>query len=139
MILGLDPGREKCGLAVLTETGEVIWQAVISTVQLETTLKKVMGKYEFQQLAIGNGTTGKIALQRVKQLFPQLETYIIDEYKTTEAARRNYWLARPPTGWRRLLPTSMQVPPEPVDDFVAILLARRALRQMQGIRAKAKD
>ena len=52
---------------------------------------------------------------------------VVDEYYTTQLARKEYWQARPPKGWRRLLPVSMQVPPEPVDDFVAVLLAQRYL------------
>ena len=40
-----------------------------------------------------------------------------------------------PRGLRRLLPTSMQVPPVPVDDFVAVILGTRYLaRQAQGER-----
>ena len=34
----------------------------------------------------------------------------------------------PPRGWRRLLPVSMQMPPEPYDDYVAVILAQRFLR-----------
>ena len=32
-------------------------------------------------------------------------------------------------GWRKLLPVTMQVPPEPVDDLVAVILARRELEK----------
>ena len=54
------------------------------------------------------------------------------EYRTTDDAKRAYWAAHPPTGWRRFFPTSMQVPPAPVDDFVAVLLAKRYLINRRG-------
>jgi hypothetical protein len=54
-----------------------------------------------------------------------------DEYRTTELAKGEYWKANPPKGWRRLIPVTMQVPPVPVDDFVAVILARRFLPEEQ--------
>ncbi|HKM17981.1 MAG TPA: pre-16S rRNA-processing nuclease YqgF, partial [Limnochordia bacterium] len=33
----------------------------------------------------------------------------------------------PPRGWRRLLPVSLQTPPVPIDDYVAVILAQRYL------------
>ena len=57
----------------------------------------------------------------------EIPVEIVDEYRTTDDARRAYWKAHPPRGWRRFLPTGMQVPPVPVDDFVAVLLAQRYL------------
>jgi hypothetical protein len=52
---------------------------------------------------------------------------VVDEYRTTEEAKKLYWQVNPPKGWRRFLPVTMQVPPEPVDDLVAVILARREI------------
>ena len=68
-----------------------------------------------------------ILLKRIREMLPEVPVEIVDEYRTTDDARRVYWKAHPPTGWRRFLPTGMQVPPVPVDDFVAVLLAQRYL------------
>ncbi len=57
-----------------------------------------------------------------------LEVKIVDEKHTTEEARRLYWKNNPPRGLRKFLPTSMQVPPEPVDGIVAEILAMRFLK-----------
>ena len=40
--------------------------------------------------------------------------------KGLKLAKGEYWKANPPNGWRRLIPVTMQVPPVPVDDFVAV-------------------
>jgi hypothetical protein len=53
--------------------------------------------------------------------------HIIDETDTTYRARALYFAEHPPRGWRRLLPLGLQVPPGPIDDYAAMLIARRYL------------
>ena len=117
-IAALDPGREKCGLAVLARAGDgaprVLLQRVIETRALEREVGEALAAFAPSQLVLGNGTTSKEARARLARAFPAL-------------ARKEYWRAHPPRGLRRLLPTSMQVPPVPVDDFVAVLLGTRFL------------
>lgn len=126
-VAALDPGRDKCGFAVLDATGKVLRQRVIRTDQLEEEVRAAWREYGFAILIEGNGTTSSAARRRLQQALPELQIEVVDEYRTTEMARGMYWRTHPPRGWRRLLPVSLQVPPEPVDDFVAVLLARRYL------------
>lgn len=129
-IAALDPGRDKCGFAVLSEAGEVLCQRVIETKNLIQEVSTAKADYGFSRLIIGNGTTSRDARQRLGEI-PALEILVRDEYRTTELAKGEYWKAHPPKGWRRLLPVTMQVPPVPVDDFVAVILARRFLEEEQ--------
>lgn len=126
-LAAVDPGREKCGFAVLDAHGTVLFQKVIETLNLVHEINDKYDRYAFRVLALGNGTTSKEAKERIEEMLPDLRVALVDEYRTTDMAKRAYWQARPPCGWRRLLPVSMLVPPEPVDDFVAIILARRFL------------
>lgn len=127
-IAALDPGRDKCGFAVLDEDGRVLSQRVIETQNLIAEITTAKATYGFSRLVMGNGTTSKEARQRLSEV-PALEILIRDEYRTTEMAKGEYWKANPPKGWRRLLPVTMQVPPVPVDDFVAVILGRRYLKE----------
>lgn len=127
MIAGLDPGRDKCGFAVLDDTGKVMLQRVIETKNLEQEILAAQREFAFTHLVEGNGTTSKDARVRVQKILPDLPITVINEYRTTELAKGEYWKANPPKGWRRLLPITMQVPPVPVDDFVAVILGRRYL------------
>ncbi len=131
VIAALDPGREKCGLAVMTAEGEVLLQKVIETAQLEQEMQTVVREHGAGRLILGNGTTSRQAQERIAEALPALEICVVDEYRTTEQAKKEYWKAHPPTGWRRLLPVTMQVPPVPVDDFVAVILARRHIGEME--------
>ena len=126
-VAAVDPGRDKCGLAVVADTGEVLLQSVIATERLEEEAKAVVASYGPYCFVLGNGTTSKTAESRLRAAILPLPVEVVDEYRTTELAKKEYWKANPPTGWRRFLPTGMQAPPVPVDDFVAVLLARRYL------------
>ena len=127
-IAALDPGRDKCGFAVLGQDGKVLFQRVIATVNLITEITTAKAAYGFSRLIMGNGTTSNEARSRLAEV-SELEILIRDEYRTTEMAKGEYWKAHPPKGWRRLLPVTMQVPPVPVDDFVAVILGRRYLKE----------
>lgn len=124
-IVGVDPGRDKCGVAVLTSDGGILFERVIETAEFESTLRELTAQFELQLAILGDGTTHKNAEKILRSL--NLPVKIVDEKHTTEEARRLYWKKNPPRGWRKLLPTSMQVPPEPVDGIVAEILVTRYL------------
>ena len=124
--MGIDPGRDKCGVAVLSAAGDIKFQRVVLTDELDTVIKSLAAQMSIESVILGDGTTHKSAAQKI--LDAGLTFKLVDEKHTTEEARREYWIKNPPHGWRRLLPTSMQVPPEPVDDIVAEILVRRFLK-----------
>ena len=137
-IAALDPGRDKCGFAVLNDDGKILCQRVIGTENLMTEVNAAKADYGFSRLLIGNGTTSKEAQGKLAQL-SALEVIVRDEYRTTELAKKEYWKANPPKGWRRLIPVTMQVPPVPVDDFVAVILARRYLQEIKKIKGEQEN
>lgn len=124
-VIGIDPGRDKCGVAILNSDGEIFFEKVIETANFEQTLKNLFAQYNFEIAILGDGTTHKNAEKILRSL--NIEVKIVDEKHTTEEARRLYWKKNPPHGWRKLLPVSMQVPPEPVDGIVAEILVTRFL------------
>ena len=131
MVMAVDPGRDKCGIAVLDNTGAIKFQQVIETSNLNLTLSELINTFNLQSIILGNGTTSKNAKDTISaalmELGKNIPINVVNESHTTEEARKLYWQKNPPSGWRRFLPTSMQVPPVPVDDLVAEILARRFL------------
>lgn len=125
-VLAIDPGREKCGIAVLASDGRVLVQRVVTTAELDAAVGALIRAYE-PNVIMGNGTTSADAKKRVEAL--GVSVTLVDEYRTTDAAKCAYWEAHPPRGWRRLMPRGMLVPPVPVDDFVAVILAQRFLEK----------
>lgn len=135
-ILAVDPGRDKCGVAVLAGDKTVAYQRVIETARLEQVIAELVAKYNAIELVIGNGTTSTAAQARIAAACPAVHLHVVDEYRTTDMARVAYWAANPPRGLRRLLPTTMQVPPVPVDDYVAVILATRFIEAQETAAAE---
>ena len=131
VVAAIDPGREKCGVAVVDEDGRVLDQAVVATFALADELKARIETFSPKRILLGNGTTSRSAEVAIRASVPDVPVEIVDEYRTTDDAKMAYWRAHPPTGWRRFIPTGMQVPPAPVDDFVAVILAQRYLANRQ--------
>ena len=125
MIAAVDPGREKCGVAVVAMDGAIAKRLVVPTLTLQEEIASILTTGKIQVLLCGNGTGSTEQAAMLQELAEQhkVQFLVVDEKHTTEQARKLYWQQQPPQGWRRLLPTTMQTPPVPVDDYVAVLLA----------------
>lgn len=128
IVLAIDPGREKCGLAVVGKNEGIFFKTIADTASLRETAARLIGKYTAGVIVLGNRTFSRAASEIVAGIEANgavVPIIFVDEHRSTEEARRRYWQENPPQGWRRLLPVSMQTPPEPVDDYVAVILAER--------------
>ena len=112
----------------MNSEGDIKYQSVIESVALETVLAELSSTFDLKTIVLGDGTTSKEARRRITSILPNIKIEVVNERHTTEEARKLYWKKNPPRGWRRLLPISMQVPPVPVDDIAAEVLARKFLR-----------
>ena len=137
---GIDPGREKFGLALATER-QLLFAAIIPFERLDVALlylssgsaenlaewrtEGTIRQEAASRLFLGNGTSHKNyerSLQDAGVLYK-----LVDEHMTTLGARELYWKLHPPRGVARLVPKSLRVPPRPIDDIAAWAIIRRAL------------
>lgn len=128
LVLAIDPGRDKCGVALVMRErqGEkILWQRVVSVGQMGEVIEELSQRWSFSQVVLGDSTASTQWRAKIKEWLPEVEISLVDESHSTYEARALYWQAHPPHGWRRLLPLSLQEPPEPIDDFAAVILARR--------------
>lgn len=123
-VLAIDPGRDKCGIAVLSPQGDVLLHEIVPTGALETRVSELAAEYA-PRIIMGDGTTSAAAKARIEAQVGAVT--LVDEYRTTEEGRRLYWAENPPSGWRRLMPRGLLTSTVPVDDFAAVALARRFL------------
>ena len=130
-VLAIDPGSSKCGLALVHRTAsdavELVWRKIVPAGDLVAALTDAAGIREFSMIIVGAGTRSKEIVDRIREHFPSIGILIVDERDTSMMARERYWIHNPRRGWRKLLPATLQMPPEPVDDFVALILAERVL------------
>jgi RNase H-fold protein (predicted Holliday junction resolvase) len=131
VILGFDPGRDKCGLAVMGVDRQIYYHEVVPSDGAIAAILSLRQKYPISLLVMGDQTTAKRWKQQLYQeLTDSLNIILIDERYTTLEARDRYWQMYPPRGLTRLLPRGMRQPPRPIDDIVAILLIERYLNRL---------
>jgi RNase H-fold protein (predicted Holliday junction resolvase) len=126
MVLGIDPGTRKCGLAVVERTGGA--PRALEIARLDAFAERVralVAAYPIDQVAVGRGTNAEIAVAAVRAT--GLPYALVDEYETTLRARARYFADHPPRGWKWFVPRGMLLPDRPIDDYAALLIAERYL------------
>ncbi len=127
-VLGVDPGTRKCGYAVVRAVREEPLElGIVPTEQLSERLAELCGRFALRAVALGGGTNATPVGAMLAAL--GIRVAIVDERETTLLARQRYFEANPPHGWRRLVPRGMLLPPRPIDDFAAVLIAERLLER----------
>ena len=125
-ILGIDPGRDKCGVAIMDNQQRIAYHQIIDSQNAIATIQKLAREFAIDLIVMGDGTTSKIWQQQIESI-ATMPIVTIDETNSTLEARDRYWIMYPPKGLQRIIPQGLRVPPRPVDDLVAILLIERYL------------
>jgi RNase H-fold protein (predicted Holliday junction resolvase) len=124
----VDPGRDKCGLAVVDPKHGVLVRGIVPTGSLEAVVRQWIREHRPCRLVMGAGTSHREARRCLDGLGIPVE--VVCESHTTERARVRYFKEHPPRSWRRLIPMGLQVPPIPVDDYAAVLIAEDYLESL---------
>ncbi|VXD23926.1 conserved hypothetical protein [Planktothrix paucivesiculata PCC 9631] len=134
MILGFDPGREKCGIAVMGNDSQLYYHQVILAADVPTIIESLCQQFTIEIVVMGDQTTSKMWKQKLTEILPKsLSILQVNERYSTLEARDRYWQLYPPKGLTRLIPKGMRTPPRPIDDIVAIVLIERYLNQSSVI------
>ena len=128
-VLAIDPGSEKCGVAVVAQSGAISLHTIVPTASLIPAVRALVEEHRPEHLVCGRGTGSKQILRDLEAANLQVPISPVDESYTSEAARARYVVENPPRGIARLLPRSLRTPPVPYDDYVAIILAERFWQQ----------
>ncbi|NJL98954.1 MAG: pre-16S rRNA-processing nuclease YqgF [Synechococcaceae cyanobacterium RM1_1_27] len=125
--LGIDPGQDKCGLAIVGSDRHLIERQIVLSDQLLEQIGILLAKVAVDRLILGNQTRSEFWRQKIQSAWPDREIVLVDERFSSQQARLRYWDDHPPQGWDRLLPRGMRTPPQPIDDIVAQILVERYL------------
>lgn len=141
VVLAIDPGRLKCGVAVVSAALEpdqsgrlafdVLHQSVVMTAELAGVLAELAARFRPDAVIVGNGT-GSAGIARAAGQLGTGPVVIVDEKFSTLLARKRFFEHNPPRGLRRLIPLSLQSPGRPYDDYVAVTLAELYLASAQA-------
>ena len=131
VILGFDPGKDKCGLAVMGLDRRLHYHQVVLSSEAIATIETLRQKFPISLMVMGDQTTAKRWKQQItEQVNEPLNIILVDERYSSLEARDRYWQMYPPKGLSKLLPQGMRQPPRPIDDIVAILLIERYLNRL---------
>jgi RNase H-fold protein (predicted Holliday junction resolvase) len=131
VILGFDPGRDKCGIGVMGLDRQLFYHEVVLANEAIANIERQLQQFPVSLMVMGDQTTAKQWKQRLHQELNQpINIILVDERYTTLEARDRYWQMYPPQGITKILPKGMRQPPRPIDDIVAILLIERYLQRL---------
>ncbi len=131
VILGFDPGRDKCGIGVMGLDRQLLYHEVVLANEAIANIERQLQQFPVSLMVMGDQTTAKQWKQRLHQELNQpINIILVDERYTTLEARDRYWQMYPPQGITKILPKGMRQPPRPIDDIVAILLIERYLNRL---------
>jgi RNase H-fold protein (predicted Holliday junction resolvase) len=124
-VLAVDPGRHKCGLAVVQPTGAVSHREVVDVGHVAAACARLRSAYSIEVLVLGDRTAAEDVRDAVMAACPGLRVATVDEHGTSEAGRRRFLDDHPPRGLGRLVPPGLRSPAQPYDDYAAVILAER--------------
>ncbi len=130
VILGLDPGRQKCGLAIMGVDRILRYQKVVPVEAVLSVVEQLRRQFPISTIVLGDQTGSKHWKETLSQLDDPPRIMLVDERYTSLEARDRYWQMYPPAGLTRLMPQALRTIPRPIDDIVAILLIERYLNRL---------
>ena len=123
--IAIDPGSSKCGLVLadadrdLVIKGQVVPKDDVLQILSDWCLSESP-----KQILIGDGTGSQAWMESLRR-FGAIRR--VPEQGTTLRARQRYWELWPASGWRRLLPSGMRIPPCPLDAVAALVILEDVL------------
>jgi len=129
-VIAVDPGRAKCGVAAVSRQ-RVLARTICDTHDLVRTVEQMLASTAAERVLVGGGTNGRKLAKVLRACEGMPEVVLVDEQFSSLDARKRYFRENPPRGIRRLIPGGMLAPPEPVDDWAAVVLAERWLKECE--------
>ena len=94
-ILAIDPGKDKCGLAIVNYSLLVLSKKIVDRIELQSYLSQLINIYDIREIIIGDGTFYNEVLKEIKGI-TDIPVKIVDEAYTTMEAEKRYWQEK---GW----------------------------------------
>lgn len=127
-VLAIDPGKEKCGLSVVDKEQGALHREICLVSLLLERITHLIRRFSVDVVLLGNKTGCGWVQEKLRE--KNIHFILADEHKSTEKGRALYFQMCPPKGWRKLIPRTLRTPPEPYDDFAALVLAKEYLQSL---------
>ena len=120
-LISIDPGKCKCGLELVDLQKKIVDQAVVLNTKFLPKYVKTLNSYEnISKVIIGNGTTSKQNMEKLK--FLKKELIVVEEKNTTFRAKKRYFELFPMRGLKNLLPKEIFIINKNLDAVSALII-----------------
>ena len=120
-LISIDPGKCKCGLVLADLYQKRVDQAVVlNTAFLPQYLKTLNSSVNISKVIIGNGTTSRQNIEKLK--FLKKELIVVEEKNTTFRAKKRYFELFPIRGLKILLPKEIFIMNKNLDAVSALII-----------------
>ncbi|MCR5662753.1 MAG: Holliday junction resolvase RuvX [bacterium] len=134
IVLAVDPGKQKCGIAVVSEKN-VLKRMVVGLAQTPVACEGLCQEYKVDRIIVGSGTGSQGVVLNLRSILGR-EVTVVDEKHSTEQAKMRYFSDNPPKGLKKLIPLSLQDPPVQIDDYAAVVLAEKFIEDYMKRQSK---
>ncbi len=128
LYLGIDPGKDKCGIALLGDDLTPVLLDIITTRELDSYLNDLYHKYDIELIILGSGTYSEKIKEKIdKKNFSPI--VLVDEENSTFQAEKRYRENNPLKGYKKILNKfASWSPASDVDDYAALIIAEKYLK-----------
>ena len=120
-LISIDPGKCKCGLVLADLYQKRVDQAVVlNTAFLPQYLKNLNSSENISKVIIGNGTTSRQNIEKLKFLKKKL--VVVEEKNTTFRSKKRYFELFPIRGLKILLPKEIFIMNKNLDAIAALII-----------------
>lgn len=124
IVLAVDPGRYKAGMAVVSKVHGTLLRCIVSADDCASRGRELAAAHGVHRIVVGDRTGSREAV-RTLALSSGLEVITVDEHRSSMEARQRYLREHRGRGLYRFVPMGLRTPGEPFDDYVAEILAAR--------------
>ena len=120
-VIGIDPGKYKCGLVLAEISEKKVYKALILKSELLKDYVRDLDNVEkISKIIIGTGTTSKEAIKKLD--FFKKEIITFEEKNTTFRAKSKYFELFPITGLKFLIPREVFIFNKNLDALSALII-----------------
>ena len=120
-LISIDPGKCKCGLVLVDLNKKKVDQAIVlNTEFLPKYVKSLNSLENISKVIIGNGTTSKQNLEKLK--FINKDLIVVEEKNTTLRAKKRYFELFPIRGFKMFLPKEILIMNKNLDAVSALII-----------------
>lgn len=153
MLLGIDPGNNKCGWALVNFDGSLYASGIIPSYMpvnwfdalalvgelrvslLQPWISENPNSFSNEQITLiilGTGTGSKKIEKQLKNYYSESKIILAEEKFTTLEARDLYWKLHPPRGFWSFLPIKLLTIPRDIDDLAAWAIVLHEIKKEKG-------